>query len=123
MSTSTPRTPAPGTKPMATSGSRNVASERATTVDANAGSSTPAPTHGPWTKACTLGARRARWMPALRVVRTTWAAAGSAAVPNSSRSPPLQNAGPSPLSTTRSTDGSTAPSWSAATSSSRIRVP
>ena len=37
---------------MATSGSRNVASERAVTRRANAGSSTPAPTQGPWTKAC-----------------------------------------------------------------------
>lgn len=39
--------PAPGISPMATSGSVNVVPAAAITRPANAGSSTPAPTHGP----------------------------------------------------------------------------
>ncbi len=39
-------------------------------------------------------------------VRARWALAGSANVPNSARSPPLQNDAPLPTSTTSSTDGS-----------------
>src|SRR5581483_3097405 len=41
--------PAPGTRPMATSGRRNVVSGRAMTRPANAGNSVPAPTHAPCT--------------------------------------------------------------------------
>ena len=39
--------PAPGISPMATSGSVNVVPLVAITLPANAGNSTPAPTHGP----------------------------------------------------------------------------
>ncbi len=42
--------PAPGISPMATSGSRKVVPGAALTNPAKAGSSTPAPTHGPCTR-------------------------------------------------------------------------
>ncbi len=111
--------PAPGTRPIATSGSRNVASAAATTRPAKAGSSTPAPTQAPWTLAVTRSATAARAAATLRSTRMRWAVAGSGVVPNSVRSPPLQNDGPSPSSTTRRT-GSAAATARPSSRASRI---
>ena len=51
-------------------------------------------------RASVRAGQRWRAAPTLRRVRTSWARTGSGVVPNSSRSPPLQKAGPSPRSST-----------------------
>ena len=56
-------------------------------------------------------------------MRTRWAVAGSGKVPNSSRSPPLQNEGPAPSTWSSTTEGSATTVRRAATSSSRIAAP
>ena len=88
--------PAPGTRPSATSGSWKKAPGSATTRRQKAGSSAPAPTQAPCTRASTRSATRASSAAALRVERIACAVAGSGSVPNSSRSPPLQKLGPAP---------------------------
>ena len=57
--------------------------------------------------------------PPERVMRISWAVSASGVVPNSARSPPLQNDRPAPPSVTWSTGSATASS-SASTSASRI---
>jgi hypothetical protein len=56
----------------------------------------------------------------LRVKRIRWDDAGSGKSPNSLRSPPLQNDGPAPRSTMRSTESSAMATLSASTRPSRI---
>ena len=68
----------------------------ATTRWANAASSTPAPMQAPCTCTTVRPAHRSIQIAAPRLTRTAWAVAGSAAVPNSDRSPPLQNDGTRP---------------------------
>ncbi len=114
--------PAPGVRPRPTSGREITVSGRATTRPAKAASSMPAPMQAPWRRASTRGPSSARSRAGLRVRRIRWAVAGSGSVPNSARSPPLQNDGPAPSSTTRSIEGSAEATSSASTSWSRSAV-
>ena len=111
--------PAPGMRPRPISGRAAVKSLRAETRAAKAGSSTPEPAHGPWTRASRRGPRAAIDRPMLVASRTMWAAAGSLKVPNSSRSPPLQKLGPSPRSTMSVSESSAAASARPSRSPSR----
>ena len=88
--------PAPGIRPRDTSGRPKVASALATTRPANAGSSTPDPRQAPCDVRGHAVGDRVDGAPALWSIRTRCAVAGSGREPNSSRSPPAQNAGPSP---------------------------
>ena len=99
------RAAGPGNEPQAHLGQRGREVGRAATRAAKAGSSTPEPAHGPWTRATRRGPRASIDRPMLAASRTMWAAAGSVKVPNSSRSPPLQKLGPSPRSTISSGSG------------------
>ncbi len=111
--------PAPGMSPMETSGNRIRVSGAATTRPAVAAISMPAPTQAPWTWAVVRDATGATAAATLREMRTRWAFTGSGAVPNSSRSPPLQKLGPRPDKWTDSTVSSVAATASASHKASR----
>ena len=80
------------------------------------GSSTPEPRQAPCTWAVTRSATASMARPALCRIRTRCAVAGSGREPNSSRSPPAQNAGPSPRRWTSVIESSSDASWKASTS-------
>ena len=92
------------------------------TVPAAAASSIPPPKATPWIRAVTHAHRAGGGDGRVTAPgRVTWAVAGSGNDPNSSRSPPEQNEGPSPRSTTVVVDGSSSATARAATRSSRSR--
>ena len=115
--------PAPGTRPRPISGSAICVSVRRHHGVGEGGELDAGP-HAALRgcrprSACRVGQQRA---PTLRSSRTRCAVAGSDLVPNSSRSPPAQNARPSPRSSTLVMSRRRRPRVSASTSSSRIRA-
>ena len=92
--------PAPGIRPRLSSGRPSTASGRACTHPQNAAISSPLPSTWPCTSARQSRPSRAvsssSTSAGLCRVRARCALAGSAKVPNSARSPPLQNDGPLP---------------------------
>lgn len=114
--------PAPGISPIPTSGNRITVSGAASTRPANAASSIPAPTQAPCRCAVTRGPHSWSSAAGLRRTRSRWAWAGSRDVPNSARSPPLQNAAPFPYRSTCAIDGSATATCSASHRASRVRA-
>ena len=118
--------PAPGIRPSANSGRPSTASGWQLTRPQKAAISSPLPCTWPWISARHAGPSRsvisASASAGLCRVRARCAVAGSANVPNSARSPPLQNDGPLPASTTSRIDGSRRATSSASSSAARASV-